>query len=87
MRYRRIPDKLRLALDAWDRSFDDWGDDAQPFDDRFLTLARSADEGGVIEPKGQRFTADTGILPDITIPRTVEAIAAGRDPVMEAALT
>ena len=159
VRYRRIPNDLRSVLDTWDRSFDDWGDDAQPFDDRFLTLARSADEGGVIEPKGPRFTGevrvligpqnssatfsfaqmvqrerlgalvgettggnrrginggafyflrlpatglevdlpligtfpqqpqpDTGIRPDITTPRTVEAIAAGRDPVMEAALT
>lgn len=159
VRYRRIPDDLRPALDTWDRSFDDWGDDAQPFDDRFLTLARSADEGGVIEPKDPRFTGevrvligpqnssatfgfaqmiqrerlgalvgettggnrrginggafyflrlpatglevdlpligtfpqqpqpDAGIQPDITIPRTAEAITAGRDLVMEAALT
>lgn len=159
VRYRRIPDDLRPALDTWDRSFDDWGDDAQPYDDRFLTLARSADEGGVIEPRGPRFTGevrvligrqnssatfgfaqmiererlgaligettggnrrainggafyflrlpatglevhlpligtfpqqpqpDTGIQPDITIPRAVEAIAAGRDPVMEATRT
>lgn len=158
VRYRRIPDDLRPVLDTWDRKFDDWGDDAQPYDDRFLTLARSAEEGGVIEPRGPRFTGevrvltgpqnssatfgfaqmvqrerlgtligettgghrrginggafyflrlpatgleadlpligtfpqqpqpDAGIAPDITIPRTAEAIAAGRDPVMEAAL-
>lgn len=158
VRYRRIPDDLRPVLDTWDRRFDDWGDDAQPYDDRFLTLTRSAEEGGVIEPRGPRFTGevrvligpqnssatfgfaqmvqrerlgtligettggnrrginggafyflrlpatgleadlpligtfpqqpqpDAGIVPDITIPRTAEAIAAGRDPVMEAAL-
>ena len=158
VRYRRIPDDLRPVLDTWDRKFDDWGEDARPYDDRFLTLARSAEEGGVIEPRGPRFTGevsvligpqnssatfgfaqmvqrerlgtligettggnrrginggafyflrlpatgleadlpligtfpqqpqpDAGIVPDITIPRTAEAIAAGRDPVMEAAL-
>lgn len=158
VRYRRIPDDLRPVLDTWDRRFDDWGDDARPYDDRFLTLARSAEEGGVIEPRGPRFTGevrvligpqnssatfgfaqmvqrerlgtligettggnrrginggafyflrlpatgleadlpligtfpqepqpDAGIVPDIAIPRTAEAITAGRDPVMEAAL-
>ncbi len=158
VRYRRIPDDLRPVLDTWDRKFDDWGEDAQPYDDRFLTLARSAEEGGVIAPRGPRFTGevrvligpqnssatfgfaqmvqrerlgtligettggnrrginggafyflrlpatgleadlpligtfpqqpqpDAGIAPDISIPRTAEAIAAGRDPVMEAAL-
>jgi len=50
------------VLDTWDRSFDDWGDDAQPFDDRFLTLARSADEGGVIEPRGPHFTGEVRVL-------------------------
>lgn len=35
----------------------------------------------------QQLQPDTGVQPDITIPRTAEAIARGRDPVMEAALT
>ncbi len=35
----------------------------------------------------QKPQPDTGIQPDISIPRTAEAIARGRDPVMEAALT
>jgi hypothetical protein len=29
-RYRAIPGELRPYLDTWDRSFDDWGDAAQP---------------------------------------------------------
>ena len=158
VRYSRIPDDLRPVLDTWDRSFDDWGDDARPYDGHFMALARSAEEGGVIEPRGPGFTGeirvltgpqnssvtvgfaqmvrrerlgtligettggnrrginggafyflrlpsagleadlpligsfpqqpqpDAGIEPDIAIPRSAEAIAAGRDPVMEAAL-
>ena len=62
VRYRRIPDELRPVLDTWDRSFDDWGEDAQPFNARFLTLRRSADEGAAIVPKGPRFTGRVVLL-------------------------
>ncbi|RZJ96513.1 MAG: peptidase S41 [Brevundimonas sp.] len=62
VRYRRIPEDLRPVLATWDRSFDDWADDAQPFDDRYFTLARSADEGAVIQPRGPRFTGDVVVL-------------------------
>lgn len=62
VRYRRIPDDLKPVLDTWDRSFDDWGEDAQPFDDRFLALRRTAEEGATIVPKGPRFTGRVIVL-------------------------
>ncbi len=62
VRYRRTPDDLKPVLDTWDRSFDDWGEDAQPFDERFLTLRRSSDEGATIAPKGPRFTGRVTVL-------------------------
>lgn len=62
VRYRRIPDDLRPVLDTWDRSFDDWGTDAVPFDDRFLSLPRDAEDGGTILPKGPRFTGEVVVL-------------------------
>lgn len=61
-RYRKIPDALRPYLDTWDRSFDDWGDDAQPFDARFFTLKQGDDEGGAIAPKGPRFGGQVRVL-------------------------
>ena len=61
-RYRKIPDALRPYLDTWDRSFDDWGDDAQPFDARFFTLRQGDDEGAVIAPKGPRFGGQVRVL-------------------------
>ena len=62
VRYRRIPDDLRPVLDTWDRSFDDWGEAAQPFDERFLTLRRSTGDGATIAPKGPRFTGQVVVL-------------------------
>ncbi len=62
VRYRKIPDGLRPHLDTWDRAFDDWGDDAQPYDDRFFTLARRASEGAVIQPKGPRYRGEVRVL-------------------------
>lgn len=61
-RYRRIPAGLRPYLDTWDRSFDDWGDDAQPFDERFFTLRQGDDEGAVIVPKGPRYRGEVRVL-------------------------
>ncbi len=61
-RYRRIPDALRPYLDTWDRSFDDWGDDAQPYDERFFTLAQRDDEGAVIMPKAPRYRGEVRVL-------------------------
>lgn len=158
VRYRRIPEDLRPLLDTWDRSFDDWGDAAVPFDDRFYSLERGLEVDGEITPKGARFEGevmvligpqnssatfnfaqliqrerlgrligettggnlrginggafyfvrlpatglevdlpligqfspepqpDAGVQPDVVAPQTAEAIAAGRDLAMEAAL-
>lgn len=61
-RYRKIPDALRPHLDTWDRSFDDWGDDAQPFDERFFTLKQGDAEGGVIASKGARYGGQVRVL-------------------------
>lgn len=62
VRYRSIPPALRPQLDTWDRSFDDWGADAQPFDARFFTLNRRDEEGAAITPKGPRFTGRVAVL-------------------------
>lgn len=61
-RYRQIPEALRPYLDTWDRSFDDWGEDAQPFDKRFFTLKQGDDEGAVIAPKGPRYRGQVRVL-------------------------
>lgn len=62
VRYRRIPDDLRPRLDTWDRSFDDWGADATPVDDRYLALKRGDEEGAVISPRGRRFAGEVAVL-------------------------
>lgn len=56
VRYRRIPSDLEPYLDTWDPSFKDWGDDAQPVDDRFFRLIeRDGESRAGIAPKGPRF--------------------------------
>jgi hypothetical protein len=62
VRYRRIPDDLRPHLDTWDRSFDDWGAEAQPYDARFLELTGPERRATVIEPKGPRYTGKVVVL-------------------------
>lgn len=61
VRYRRTPDALNPYLDTWDDSFRDWGDRAQPFDDRFLRLA-DKDDGGVIVPVAPRLDVRMMVL-------------------------
>jgi hypothetical protein len=61
-RYRRIPEGLQPYLDTWDRSFDDWGEDAQPFDDRFFSLRQGDGEGAMIAPKGPRYRGEVRVL-------------------------
>jgi hypothetical protein len=62
VRYRSIPADLRPHLSTWDRSFDDWGADATPYDARYFTLARRDAEGATIVPKGERFTGRVAVL-------------------------
>lgn len=62
VRYRAIPAELKPRLDTWDRSFDDWGDDAVQYDDRYFALAQRDDEGAVIAPKGLRFPGRVAVL-------------------------
>ncbi len=61
VRYRRTPDALNPYLDTWDDSFRDWGDRAQPFDDRFLRLA-DKDDGSIIIPVEPRLDVRMMVL-------------------------
>lgn len=65
VRYRRVADDLRPYLDTWDKSFFDWGNDAQPFDTSYYTLSSDNDKGAdanVIRPKGPRFHGKVVVL-------------------------
>jgi hypothetical protein len=62
VRYRRVPDDLKPMLDTWDRSFDDWGDAAVLFDDRYFSLERGAEVDGEIVPKGPRYQGAVSVL-------------------------
>jgi len=61
VRYRRVPDALNPYLDTWDNGFRDWGDDAKPYDDRFLELS-PGDVPTVIVPRGKRITVPVAVL-------------------------
>lgn len=61
VRYRRVPDALNPYLDTWDNGFRDWGDDAKPYDDRFLELSQG-DDPSVIVPRGKRIATPVVIL-------------------------
>ena len=70
-RYRAIPSDLRAHLDTWDRSFDDWGEAAQPADSPagagttgFFRLTRydSDTAGGTIRPALPRFRGRVFVL-------------------------
>ena len=67
-RYRSAPASVRPYLHTWDRSFLDWGDEAQPSTERpgFYRLTRYDDdaEGTVIRPAGTRFTGPVAVLCD-----------------------
>jgi len=64
VRYRTVPAELMSNLHTWDRTFADWGEATQPYDDRFLRLTRYDDEAGtsIIRPVPQRFTGRTCVL-------------------------
>ena len=67
-RYRSAPASVRPYLHTWDRSFLDWGDQAQPSTERpgFYRLTRYDDdaESMVIRPAGTRFTGQVAVLCD-----------------------
>ncbi|WP_233842614.1 S41 family peptidase [Dyella sp. 2HG41-7] len=57
VRYRRVPDDLLPYLDTWDKSFDDWGANAVPYDDRYYRLTRYDDDarGHVVKSEAPVF--------------------------------
>lgn len=61
VRYRRVPDHLNAYLRTWDNGFRDWGDQAQPFDDRYFQLADTP-EDDVIAPRWPRLTMPMAVL-------------------------
>lgn len=67
-RYRSAPESVRPYLHTWDRSFLDWGDQAEPSTERpgYFRLTRYDDdaEGTVIRPAGTRFTGPVAVLCD-----------------------
>jgi hypothetical protein len=65
VRYRKIPDRLALYLQTWDRSFKDWGASAiGPDVAGFYTLTRPGDisDTDTIQPKGRRFAGKVAVL-------------------------
>jgi len=61
VRYRQVPEAVNSYLDTWDDSFRNWGDRAQPFDSRFLRLARG-EEDSPIRPQGRRISVPMAVL-------------------------
>lgn len=61
VRYRTVPPALRPALDTWDRSFFDWGDDAEPVDSRYFLLRADGNAEG-LAPDPRRLTLPVAIL-------------------------
>jgi len=65
VRYRAVPAALLPYLDTWDPSFKNWGDAAQPFDDRFFTLRQSGgDDPSTIQPQAPRYAGKVYVLVD-----------------------
>lgn len=64
--YRRTPDALNPYLDTWDNSFRDWGDRAEPIDERMFRLTRgeSARNGEIIAASKSRFRGKVAVLID-----------------------
>lgn len=61
VRYRKVPTSLNAFLDTWDDSFRDWGEQARPFDERFLRLIRH-DDRDVIPARGPRLALPVVVL-------------------------
>ncbi|AXK71185.1 peptidase S41 [Lysobacter sp. TY2-98] len=68
VRYRSVPADLRPHLDTWDRSFDDWGADAIPFDVRYYQLTRwhPASPGEPIAPEAPHYSGRVYVLTSAT---------------------
>jgi hypothetical protein len=63
VRYRRAPQDLLPHLSTWDDSFKDWGDAAEPIDDRFYRLIeREGQSRAPIAPKGPRYKGKVIVL-------------------------
>lgn len=64
VRYRAVPADLVPYLDTWDPSFKDWGDQAVPYDARFLELKKYDDDarGSVIAAREPRFGGKVFVL-------------------------
>lgn len=64
VRYRSVPSDLIPFLETWDTSFRDWGDKAQPYDERFFRLTGNENDarGAVITAQAPRFTGRVFVL-------------------------
>ena len=66
-RYRSAPEAVRPYLHTWDRSFLDWGDQAQPSTERpgYYRLTRYDDDDGiVVRTAGTRYAGPVAVLCD-----------------------
>lgn len=67
-RYRSAPETVRPYLHTWDRSFLDWGDQAQPSAERpgYYRLTRADERGdtAMIRPSGRRYSGQVVVLCD-----------------------
>lgn len=61
VRYVKTPAHLDPYLDTWDKSFRDWGNQAEIFDDRFFSLKRW-DDSGVLSAKTPSVTVPMAVL-------------------------
>lgn len=61
VRYEKTPAHLDPYLDTWDKSFRDWGNQAEKLDDRFFSLKRW-DDGGVLTAKTPSVTVPMAVL-------------------------
>jgi C-terminal processing protease CtpA/Prc len=61
VRYRETPEHLNRYLDTWDNSFRNWGDQVEPFNDRFYKLKRW-DDNGILAAKGPQVTTPMAVL-------------------------
>lgn len=68
VRYRTLPPDLRPHLNTWDRSFDDWGNDAQPHDANTFVLTRwqPADHPEHIQPRAPLYAGRVYVLTSST---------------------
>lgn len=62
VRYRQVPADLIPYLDTWDRSFDNWGDDAVEPRDGFYRLTRKSEVVDVIPAAERPFAGRTWVL-------------------------